>query len=722
MSDEGYEKSLIEDLLPLLQKGGEDQSAVDSQTADAARRLRTFLDEIPGGFFIYRADGDEEIIYANHALLTIFGCKTHDEFKKLTGKSFRGIVHPDDYERVERDIINQISQSDENIDTVEYRIIRKDGYVRWLEDFGHFIHGENGDYYYVFVTDATEKVSRRVVEKATLINESNAREKRLQDIIEEYAEESREIKQEHLRRLEVIEALSSNYDAMLYADFENDVVIPYRLSVRIEKQFDKKLEVRKLSWFWEDYIKVWVHPDDRSIVAKYTDPANIRRLFAKEHSFYINYRCINNGRIEYIQLRLVNIGDEKSLQFVIGFRNVEKEIQREMEEKKLFQAALEKARQGAAAKNAFLSNMSHDMRTPLNAIFGYIELARKNENDPAAVDGYFTQIKEAGEQILELVDKVLEISYVESQDFSLDIVECSINEIMRDVYDAESIKAEQKNISLSLDTDGVVHDAVYADAEKLRRIVSHIAGNAVKYTRRGGKVKMTVTEQKSTSPEFTSFVITVADNGIGISKEALRRIFDPFERANNTTASGVYGSGLGLTIAKQLAESMDGTIDVKSTLGKGSVFTFTVSVRYIKNEAHASCDVIDLKGKRILIVEDNEINLEIETDILEDLGFKIDSAVNGKIAVDKLRENPDGYDIVLMDIQMPVMDGRRAAQEIRALPDKRAANIPIIALSANALDSDKRESLKAGMNAHLTKPFDVDELIKAFTVALIHRG
>lgn len=275
MNSHAHENSIIEYMLTLLHVADDaplnttpnnkkSPSGTELLYLETARQIKTFIDEIPGGFLIYNADGREEIVYANKALISIFKCKNLAEFKALTGNSFKGIVHPDDLDAVQKSIKSQISSSPDNLDYVEYRIMRKDGIVRWVEDYGHFIHSEAaGNFYYVFISDATEKVTRRMAETATIINEGKAKEQKLQSLIEEYDKERKLIRQEHLQRLEVIEGLSVNYDSILYADLDENKVLPYRLSTRLERQFDKRLQVRELRWFLDDYVNVWVPPPRR---------------------------------------------------------------------------------------------------------------------------------------------------------------------------------------------------------------------------------------------------------------------------------------------------------------------------------------------------------------------------------------------------------------------------------------------------------------------------
>ncbi|MDE6618322.1 MAG: response regulator [Clostridiales bacterium] len=726
MSDERPQKSIIDYLLPLLNAADNGKEhAEDSAEMHAAKQIRTFIDEIPGGFLIYRVGETEQIVYANSALIEIFKCDDFADFIKLTGGTFRGVVHRDDFERVQAEISDQIAHSDNKLDYVEYRIVRKDGIVRWVEDYGHYLKSSAGDCYYVFITDATEKLTRQIADKASLLGNKSKRELRLQNIIEEYDKERKLIRQEHLQRLEVIEGLSVNYDSIIYADIEKDIALPYRLSTRLVHQFTKKLEVRELSWFLYDYVNVWVHPDDRDLVKQQTSAEFIQSVLSDKNTYYINYRCIQNGETQYIQLRIVNVSGEgnKPNQIVMGYRNIDEEVLQEMRQKQLLEAALQNAKIADNAKTTFLSNMSHDMRTPLNAIFGYIKLARKAEPEGSPVLRYLRRIETAGNQILDLVDKVLELSYAESRDDTVVEAPFNLNDALAQEIKRLMPQAEQKGIKLNLKTNAVSNPNVIGDKDKLMQIISNIVDNALKYNKQGGKVDVTVTEKPGLLNNISTFTFDIKDNGIGISQQSLNHIFEPFIRENTSTESGVFGAGLGLTICKQLAETMNATISAKSTLGKGSTFTVAIALKpdLHEDDEQAQEQAIDLSGKKILIVEDNEINLEIETELLEDLGFVVDSAENGKIAVDKIRmarEHGHEYDLVLMDIQMPVMDGRTAAREIRALKNNPLANVPIIALSANAFESDRRASLEAGMDAHINKPLDVNMLLEAINAAI----
>lgn len=682
-----------------------------------ARRFIRFMEEMPGGFFIYRADSDEEIIFANNALLRIFRCDTMAEFMELTHGSFKGLVHPDDLEAVEQSITEQIADSQYDLDYVEYRIIRKDGQIRWLEDYGHFTHTENaGDFFYVFVGDATEKRQRQLQETANLLLEKQKNEEQLKTLMEERNAAHTLIHQENLRRLEVIEGLSMSYESILYADLDKDHILPYRLSYRTARQFKNKFETRSYDWFIKNYIESWVHPEEQDMVAAATSPEYLRLRLAESKRYSVNFRIVNGSDIQYLQLQIVNVGDSENVsQVVFGFRRVDEELQREQVQKQLLEDALREAKLSIVAKNTFLSNMSHDMRTPLNAISGFTTLAKTQCSPENPVYGYLEKIETAGKQLLDLINKVLETAWAESNDIQLSETEFDLNTVIQEVYSLLLPKAQQKNIRLELNVS-LDHPQVYSAPDRISQIIHHLVSNAIIYTDADGKVELNVTELPAVqgTPRY-QFVVT--DNGIGISPEFLAHIYDPFEREKNTTHSGIHGSGLGLTITKSIVEKLDGSIEAYSTVGRGSSFTVILPMEIRESADDAQDSTADafarLLDQHILLVEDNELNCEIETALLQQLGLRIETAENGKLALDKITHSPPGtYGLILMDIQMPVMDGWEAARAIRALDNPELASIPIIALSANAFESDKHSSMECGINAHLAKPFDIPLLLK----------
>lgn len=738
------EYGLIEYMLTLLQ--ALDQNHIDldqlleydgvagkeilggSKEFQMAYEVIRFMDEMPGGFFIYHADAGEEIIYANKALLRIFQCDTMKEFRELTGNSFQGIVHHEDLDAIEESIRQQIAGSQYDLDYVEYRIIRKDGSIRWVDDYGHFIHSDAvGDIFYVFIGDATEKRKRQLLEKANWMKEKRKKEQKMQqlmDEIEEYDQERKLINQEHLRRLEVIKGLSVNYESILYADLETDQILPYRLSTRTKVQFGQKYQKRSFLWYVEDYVRTWVHPEEQDFVLRKTLPEYIKKKLAHNKTYYFNYRIQNKGEIQYLQLRIVNVGSENQIsQIVMGYRRVDEEVQREIEQKQMLEEALNNANLAIVAKNTFLSNMSHDMRTPLNAIFGYTTLARKNISDNDVVSHYLDKIEESSRQFLELIEKVLEISWTETKDNRITETECNLNDILMDVTRHLEPQASKKEIAVTLDTESMEDSNILADREKIRQIFLHLMGNAITYTKHGGNVNITVRELEKQINHYAVYQFEIKDNGIGISEEFLSHIFEPFAREKNTTFSGVHGTGVGLTIVKHIVELMDGNIEVSSVVDQGTVFTVTLRLR-IQNRPlsdEVDMDVIldHIMNQTILLVEDNEINVEIETEILNGLGFHLKAVADGKMAVDTIRHSkPGDFVLILMDIQMPVMDGWQATREIRRLKNPQLAQIPIIALSADAFESDEKKSIRCGMDAHLTKPIDIPLLLDTMTTVV----
>ena len=700
----------------IQKEAGMQDLRLDVNSIEIAGYLKTFLDRMPGGFFIYSADRGEEIIYANAALLRMFQCADLKEFRKLTDNSFRGIVHPDDLERVEESIRQQIEGSSENLDYVEYRIISKSGEIRWVDDYGHFVHSQAGDIFYVFVVDVTEKKTRQMAETKKLLMENHLKELALRNQIDEQNQEIKFVNQEQLRRLEVIECLSIDYESIFYVDLDSNEIMAYRVSDRFSREFPKDRRVRIFAGFDTDYVAEWVYPEDRALLAGVSDPEYIRRKLAAEKNFYINYRIYKEGVPVYIQLRIMDVGgDGRVSQVVFGYRNIDREVKKEITQNQMLVEALQEANLANSAKARFLSNMSHDIRTPMNAIVGFTGLARSSIGNQEKAAEYLDMISASSDQLLQLLNDVLEISNIESAQIQLNLDRCSLIEVLQELQKSLLSRAAAKGISLSLDISCLRHDGVCADKHRLTQVLSYLTDNALKYTQENGSVTIEISEHEELTNGYITYQLAVEDSGIGISGEFLAQIFDPFEREKNTTLSGIHGTGLGLTIAKKLVDTMGGEISVVSTVGKGSRFTVSLPLLVMEEKAEDSKDAPSDPGqpRRVLVVDDNEINLEIETEILKDAGFLVDTAVDGSIALEKVKQSAHGeYDLILMDIQMPIMDGHSATRAIRRIQDPALSGIPIIAVSANAFEEDKKKSLESGMNAHLSKPLDLEQLFE----------
>ncbi len=380
------------------------------------------------------------------------------------------------------------------------------------------------------------------------------------------------------------------------------------------------------------------------------------------------------------------------------------------------------------AKSVFLSNMSHDIRTPMNAILGFTNLAIKEE-DRSVIGKYLEKISTASNHLLLLINEVLEMSRIESGKVVLSEAPTSLEDLFDDLQTVMEKKAEGKGheflIEMQLD-----EKYVYCDGLRLSQVVMNLASNAIKYTPEGGKIRVGVKQLSGEKTGYGRYEITVTDNGIGMSKNFMEHIFEPFERENNSTVSGIEGTGLGLSIVKHIVDMMHGNIEVCSESGQGSTFTVTLMLRILEPELAAELESQKDKqveeeasgreqmlkfftGKRILLVEDNEFNREIAGSMLEEAGFLVETAENGKIAVQKISEAAPGYyDTVLMDVQMPVMNGYDATKEIRRLGDERAG-VYIIAVTANAFETDRRNALEAGMDDYVSKPIEVEKLYEA---------
>ena len=382
--------------------------------------------------------------------------------------------------------------------------------------------------------------------------------------------------------------------------------------------------------------------------------------------------------------------------------------------------ALKKAEGASLAKTRFLNNMSHDIRTPMNAILGYSQLMEdelKEKELPETLD-YLEKLQQSGSLLLSIINNVLDMARIESGRMELDENYCRIEDVWKSLFAVFDEKAKKKNIALHY-TMNVEHEHVLTDVTKVKEILVNILGNAIKYTPAGGSVMVDVDELSCDESGYMIVRIRVSDTGIGMSQEYPTKIFEAFTREQNTTKSKIAGTGLGMSIVKKYVELLGGTIDVESELGKGSTFTVTLKHRiadesyYVKKHAESSETGSEvLEGRNILLAEDNDLNAEIEEAILERAGLKIERVEDGIQCVNRITKMPAGtYDMILMDIQMPKMDGYKATQVIRRLPDKEKACIPIIAMTANAFEEDKRDAIAAGMNGHIAKPIQVDKLL-----------
>ena len=381
------------------------------------------------------------------------------------------------------------------------------------------------------------------------------------------------------------------------------------------------------------------------------------------------------------------------------------------------QVAVEKAESANRAKSTFLFNMSHDIRTPMNAIIGYADLASRHSDDPAKLKNYMENIQVCGQNLLMLLNNVLDLARIENDKTEMEYSVSDVDKDFRNCIAMFRNQADSKGQTLTV-TAHLLHPYVYVDIPHLTEVCTNLVSNAVKYTGAGGTIRCDVTQKPGEKEGWCDTVITVADNGIGMSQEFQKHIFEPFERERTSTVSKVEGSGIGMGIVKKLVGLMGGTVAVESKIGVGSTFTVTIPCRIAsedetqaKRETNPS-DQKCLRGTRILLTEDNDLNAEIATELLQEEGCTVDRAKDGVECVDMLEKAANGtYQLILMDIQMPVMNGYDAAKKIRRMEDPQKANIPIIAMTANAFSEDKQAALDVGMNDHIAKPINMNVLV-----------
>ena len=583
-----------------------------------------------------------------------------------------------------------------------------------MEDFGHFIETEElGGVFYVFLVDSTERRRRRVAERAAILEEKLQKERELQEQAEQTLDFLEQMNDELVRRLELIEGLSADYEVVFHADLAEDVIQPYRVSGRECFQFGRDLQVRPFRDFAGDYVRRWVHPEDRERFTRELDPAYIRTALRDQKSYHINYRILHQGKAEYVQAFIVNVSpDGEATQIMFACRTVDEEVRRERERSAILEAALAQAKLAGDARNTFLSNISHDMRTPMNAIVGFTELAKRHLDQPERLKRELERIEASSAQLMGLLNNVLELSWLESGQIHIEEVPCTLPELAREVWGEVLPRAKERGVELVLSDPETEHPKVWCDRQKLRQSLERLALGAVRRVESGGRVELSLRERSATRAYGSYHFIAHCSD---MARPLNDQVFAAFARREITAASDAAGADLGLPIAKHVMELMGGTVDAQALPDGGGLLPASLNLR-LQETAAAHTAPSPEGERRVLVVEDNELNREIAVELLEEAGFLVDTAGDGAEAVEKVKNSrPGHYALVLMDLRMPVMDGHSAARAIRALGDPGLANVPIVALSANTFDEDRKQSAESGMNAHLAKPLDIDRLLEVIS-------
>ena len=516
---------------------------------------------------------------------------------------------------------------------------------------------------------------------------------------------------------EIIEGLGKEYFSVLAVELDKDRVFSYRESGengKIISDFCRKCSNR-WSKIIPSYAETMVSDNTNG---EFEKQLGLEVLRSQEEDYSMTYEFKSETGINYHQARVAYVKKKDGTRLaVVGTRNIDSLIKKERIQEEKLKKAYAAAENANKAKTEFLNNMSHDIRTPMNVILGYNRLMKSQLTEPKQLD-YQKKIEQSGKLLLSIINNVLDMAKIESGNMEVHENYEIVGEVLDEIISTFSSEAEEKEIHLSSSMH-VTHGIVLCDATKIREIYVNLVSNAIKYTPRGGNVTITAEELPCEKEGYIKIRARVKDNGIGMSKEYLPTLFEPFSREHNTTTGKVGGTGLGMPIVKKMVELMGGSIEVESELGKGTIVTVTLmhkiaDKKYFSQEierAEASDMGENLRGKHVLLAEDNELNAEIAITILEDMGLIIDRVEDGIQCVGRIEQMPaNAYDLILMDIQMPNMDGYKATQAIRQLEDKDKANIPIVAMTANAFKEDEEMALSVGMNGHIAKPIDVDKV------------
>ncbi len=780
------------------------------------RILETVFTSIDCGVLCHSLDGSR-ILSVNEAALKILG---YESEKELLDKGFDMVassVLEEDKAILQSKIEELKTEGDST--SVEYRVKHKDGKVLHVTGNVKLLQ-ENGEMFYQrFMLDCTEQKIRE---------RNNAR-----------------------HQMELVQALTIDYRLVCFFDIDAGVGRTLR-----NDDYDGSLFgvifngdiIFKESI--ERYARDFVCEEDREVFLRECAQEKIRAELNDKKSYCVRYRIMRADVVEYFEVKIARVGiREGHYEVVLGFHSVDEATRSEMEQKGMLQDALSQANKASQAKSVFLSNMSHDIRTPMNAIVGFTTLAITHIDRQEQVKEYLEKIMTSGNHLLSLINDVLDMSRIESGKIRLDEKPCSLPDIVHGLCNILQADVRAKQLELYIDTVDVMNEEIYCDKLRLNQVLLNLVSNSVKYTEQGGTISIRITEEDSTDG-FAKYVFSVKDTGIGMSKDFVDHIFEPFEREENSTISGIQGTGLGMAITKNIVDLMGGDIEVYSKQGEGTEFIVSFVFRlhfgaeqvytipelrdcralvvdndvnscesvahmleqigmraeWVQSEEEAVSRVQDfgsgdgyrvfvidwmlpeingieiarrihqqsdedvlililtaydwadvedeaktagvnafcskplfmselkkclhfalhgdhaeapgsegnldkLEGGRILLAEDVELNQEIAVEILGDAGFVTEVADNGQIAVEMIEKSEPGYyQLILMDIQMPVMNGYEATKAIRKLENKELASIPILAMSANAFEEDKQEALKSGMNGHIAKPIDIDSM------------
>ena len=641
---------------------------------------------MPGGLFIYQAAAPEKLIYANKVVFSIYGCKDLEEFKRYTGYTFSGMVHPEDYHKVSDSIVQQIDTSNDRMDYTVYRIIRKDGAVRWVDDYGHYTETSTyGGIYVVFISDITEKFL--------------SQEKHQKDLDS------------------MITAMASDYRSVYHVDIDADEAVCYRADPDDPNQIPEGGRFPYHAWIRE-YGELYVDEQYKEGFLKFADPDTIREALAAKDIIAYHYLVRRDGAEYYEMLRMAGVRHPKDRDdhivhaIGLGFTDIDTEMRNSLAANRALSEALAAAEEANKAKTAFLSSMSHEIRTPMNAIIGLDSLALRNEALPEETREYLIKIGESAHHLLGLINDILDMSRIESGRLVIRKEEFSFRNMLEQINTMVMSQCGEKGLHYECTMVGGVSDCYIGDDMKLKQVLINILSNAIKFTDAPGSVRLTV-ERTAVFEDHSTVRFSVKDTGIGIDKAFIPKIFDAFTQEDSSRSSKYGSTGLGMAITKNIVELMNGSISVESEKGVGTEFTVFITLNNSNHQGPAT-SFINPNDMRILVVDDEEIAAEHARIVLDEAGIKADTCYDGLTALHMLEvqhAKQEPYNLVLLDWKMPEMDGLEVAREIRKRYDKETT---VIFLTSFNWDEIMDEAIHCGVDSFLAKPLFASNVFDEF--------
>lgn len=614
-------------------------------------------------------------------------------------------VYPEDQEKMRRagsiDFLRQTLSVEQPVYEVDFRRIYPDS-IRWVR--ARFS-----------IAEIQDGVLTRVIFASMDINEQ-----KLTELMEEQQ------KKLYFESQNIIKGLSAFYHSVFYVDLVEETFQTFVIREDVAERLNHSDEYGALFEIYHEHL---IHEEDKERFKQEMCLTAIKKRVQEGETIYnLEYRRDYSGYYGWMRIHIILAESRNGapIKIILASHNVEKEKEQEAQSQQALFAAYEAARNANEAKSHFMAQMSHDIRTPMNAIIGMTAIAMGQADNEERVKDCLQKISLSSSHLLHLINEVLDMSKIERGQITLTEAPFSLKGMFHEIGSIVYSESMEKGQALRFLTDDIIHDNLLGDAGKIRQVLINLINNAIKYTPCGGTITVTSKEMTSGIPGVGCFVFTVEDNGIGISEEFLDHIFVPFAREENCHVRKVQGTGLGMSISHGIVTAMQGSIRVESKQGAGSRFIVTLTIRTLEEEGGEAAVLralsgntgrtleMCLQGLRLLLVEDNELNMEIAETLLRDAGFIVDRAENGYEALKLFNDSEPGtYDAILMDLQMPVMDGYTAASEIRSSSHPEAKSVPIIALTANAFAEDISKVMAAGMNDHVTKPIDFDRLLAA---------